>query len=293
MLGSKTPKETIRVTALIPNSDEVQNQVKEYEKISEDILKIASGSSKSVKSSVRIEKEVGFAIQKIVKENFITHILLKWENSLVEKSLLRTSTLDKILESTTEQLTIIHLIEENDITKLMTSLEKIIVTLPEFIHLEIGFRNMIRTIKILAKELKLPIEFYCSNKTEKYLTKIIDLIKPDVTYTFHEIDIKKFGTTELKGILTKESLYIPVFTRKGTISWNKYISNGMQKIITTFPEINIMTIYPETTEKKINSSLDILQGGIPKSSFSSYGDDNHNSSTIFQKMRNFFIKTKK
>ncbi len=287
MLGGKTPKEVINTTALIPNSPTAQNQIKEYDKITEEILKKASGADKTIKSSARIEKDIGVAIQKIVKESFITHILLQWDSGFSEKkNFIKASVLDNILDSTTSQLTIINFVEENDITKIMTSLKKIIVSLPEFIHLETGFRNMVRIIKTLAKELKLPVEFYCSKKTAKYLTRIIDLIKPDITYIFNEIDTDKFGTSNLKEILTKEILYVPVFTRKGTISWNKYTSNGIQRVVNTFKEINIIAMYPEVTDKNSKPTLDILQGGISKNSFFSYGSSTQQPSGIKERFSN-------
>ncbi|MDR2836019.1 MAG: cation:proton antiporter [Bacteroidales bacterium] len=199
--------------------------------------------------TLTIDSNVAGGIVRVSKEQFADIIVLDWERSrnVVEKFL--GSTIDKITEQTELSLFVC------DFQQSLQTIHKIIIFSLPFSELEIGFLLWLQKIISLAKEIKKPLIYYCTLKTQNAVIKIINSIKTNVKINFINIEDWK-SINDLKIETKTNDLIVFTAIRKGAISYKGMLDNIFQKLEKYFPDNSKIVIFPE--EKSVDYDIEIF-----------------------------------
>ncbi|HAC15579.1 MAG TPA: cation/H(+) antiporter [Bacteroidetes bacterium] len=239
-------EESVYPLSVVRDGSNVQAQVAESEKMLSHAVVYASGAEIPVSPVTRVDMNISSGINRAIKEKRITTVIIGWNGESSARQRIFGGVLDQLLEQTTEMI-MVSKIEE----KVNTN-DQVILAIPPLASLEPGFLEAIRSIKILANQIGTNIKVIAVHDRIKILKNYIDKIVPSVSTEYIDIPNWLKLIEKLDETLDKNSLFILLSAREGTISWRAGLDRMPGLIANRFSKNNFITIFPsETSSEKI------------------------------------------
>ena len=213
---------------------------------------------------VTIDHNMAGAITRVSNEIIADIIILGWGKS--------NNVLDKIIESTVENIVKNneHTIFICDLKNPLSSCRKIVLISLPFSELEIGYILWFQKVLALSKELSIPIDYYCTEDTQKFSINISEYLKIKTQINY----INPSNWKSLSGLKIKiqnDDLLIFTAIRKGAISYSgllEKIDNRLQKYFLNNSKILIysqekndqfdLQIFQDITSNNLNRGIEKL-----------------------------------
>src|SRR5690554_5799882 len=167
LIKDKKSKNPLDILTVVPNDTEAEINIKKANEGLEEFIKDATASDTQADIISTIDHNPGSGMARMAKETMADIILLGWPRRIGFIDKLIGEKLDLVLK--TDKLLFIC-----DFHTPMIDNKKIAVAVPPFAELEMRFELWVDKVTELAKELSLPLVFYCNETTEKTLQKLAD-----------------------------------------------------------------------------------------------------------------------
>ncbi|MBN1637783.1 MAG: cation:proton antiporter [Ignavibacteriales bacterium] len=228
----------ISVLTVVPNNEEAEKNIAIAKAKLVSFVKQASATETKLEVIATIDHNAASGIARTSREIMADIIVLGWPQrpGVIDKFI--GEKIESILLNT-EKTTMICCLN-----KPLVSLKRILVVSPPLSELENGFKFLFTKITKLAKELSLPIIYYCNENTKVAFKKQIQKHRSKVNITFNTIDIWddfRLLTQEVK----QEVLFILISARKGSISHLNMLDNLPSKLEKQLKDNCKIIIYPQ------------------------------------------------
>jgi Kef-type K+ transport system membrane component KefB/mannitol/fructose-specific phosphotransferase system IIA component (Ntr-type) len=205
---------------------------------------------------IKVDTNVADGVAKASVELRISTIVMAW-NKLKFLSFNKTffgSITDQIIKKTKQMIIL---------TKISNSINicnKIIIVLPELIEKHCSLYKITELISKLAIQLTTKIYLISNKNNSIYFKELLtkNKLNNDIIINPYE-NIRQFYNNlnnELK--LGPNDIFIMVTPRDGQISWQPVLNKIPDKVVSCFPDTNMLIIYPETGKyEEVNYKSDL------------------------------------
>ncbi len=237
----KEPKNRIPIIGLtvVEDGDRAQNKLVQARKMLDKVIVHAAAADQKVEITATIDQNVSNGIKRVIKEMFITDIVLGWSPKNKISDLIFGKTFDGLISQTTQNIFLTRFTLPLNVHK------NLLLICPQFAEREEGFSLWVSRTMRLAGQLSLGITLYSTEDTHLAIENFMTQNKIPVSLRFV---FTRSLRDLLKGMLnvTANDMLVLVLSRKGNVSHSPYFHELPEKMIKAFGENSVVFIYPET-----------------------------------------------
>ncbi len=231
----------------------VEENVARGEKMLSHAVIHAAAADVPVTPVTRVDLNVSKGIARAVEEQRITNIVIGWNGEVSTRRRIFGSILDQLL-SVVDEMVMVCKIE-----KPINTFERLIVAIPPFSALEVGFPGTIRSIKLMADQMGVDLVVVSTHEREQIVKSKVEKIKPDLDINYKTIDL----WSDLPGWLDQNKdindMFLLVSAREGTLSWRPGLDRLPRVIAQKYPELSFITIYSSEVPEEAGQGMEIYR----------------------------------
>ncbi len=234
MLKGSQNQDPIYALSVINDDPEIRLKVLQAREILERAISHHAGDQ-IIQAITRIDLNPANGIIRAAKEMATTDIIIGWHGPISTDELIFGSTLDALLNQTSQNIFVCRL------TRPLNLIKRIVLLAPPNAELEYGFRSWADKIINLAQRTGAKILLLGNKET---YNAIVHQRRINITI---EAFSDWSNMEQLLPIIHENDLLILVNARKGTLSYISNMESIPRHIARTLPDPLFITIYPEQT----------------------------------------------
>ncbi len=227
----------------------VESNVANGEKMLSHAVIHAASAEVSVNPITRIDLNIAKGISRAVEEKRITNIIIGWNGEVSTRRKIFGSVLDQLLEEVDEMVMVCK------IEKPVNTFKRLVVAVPPFASLEIGFTGTIRSLKLMAEQMGVDMVVISTEERYPYVQKGIDKVKPDIDVEYFKVSLWSDMPRWLDDNVAENDLFTLVSAREGTISWRPGLDRLPRVISKRYPALSFITIYSSEVEEEADQGM--------------------------------------
>lgn len=231
------------------DGNDVEANVARSEKMLSHAVIHAASAEVPVNPITRIDHNISKGISRAVEEKRITNIIVGWNGEVSTRRKIFGSVLDQLLEEVDEMVMVCK------IDKPVNTFERLIVAVPPYASLEVGFSGTVRSLKLMAEQMGVDMTVVSTDEREPYVKKGITSIKPDIDVKFETINLWSEMPKWLEENRNDNDLFTLVSSREGTISWRPGLDRLPRVISQRYPDLSFITIYSSEVEDEADQGM--------------------------------------
>lgn len=237
LIKSKQSPHPITVLTVVPNNELAEQNLLQARKNLDSTAKYASGSETEVHMMATVDHNIPNGISRAAREVSADGILLGWPSKpgIIEK--LVGEKTESILNQTDANLFMSH------VSGSLISNKRILVFCPPLSESELGFEFCMDKILRLSKELTIPIQFVCDERTQQAIEQYLERHKNGARVlfaTYGEWD----DLTGLRRFLKDNDLIVFVSARQGEVSYRHSFDGIAMKLGKVYAPYNRILMFP-------------------------------------------------
>jgi len=218
---------------------EAEVDVATAEKMLGHALFYAAGAEVPVRPLTRVDNSIGKGIERAVTEERITTIVTGWNGAKSNSQKVFGGVIDNVLDHTYNRAMIVRQVQP------IQNTERMVVILPRGIINKPGFKDALKIVKNIVKQLSCKVLFIVMDDDFEQYETFIHSIKLLTSESFNHLPdwemLERYCT-----LLTKDDLILVISARKGTVAWHpslealptKLSENSKQNFIIFYPYEN-------------------------------------------------------
>ncbi|MEX2352419.1 MAG: cation:proton antiporter [Balneolaceae bacterium] len=219
------------------DGDNVDSNVARGEKMLSHAVIHAAAAEVQVTPITRVDLNVAKGISRAVEESRISNIIIGWNGEVSTRRRIFGSILDQLLEEVDEMVMVCKF------EKPVNTFERLVIAIPPFASLEIGFSGAVRSLKLMAEQMGVEVLVVSTHDREPKVKRRIEMVKPDIEVAFSSINLWSNLPGWLEGNRRENDLFVLVSTREGTLSWRPGLDRLPRVISKRYPQLSFITVY--------------------------------------------------
>jgi hypothetical protein len=258
---------------VVKDSDQVQQKLLQSKKLLDKAIIHAAAADQQVEIMATIDRNVTTGIKRIIKEKFITDLVLGWSDEKTLADIIFGKTFDSLVKQTTQTLFITRFVVPLNIHS------NLVLVCPVFAEKESGFYLWLQSMLNIGSHLRMTLHLYCSEATRNDIDEYIRTNKFSLEM-LHKGPLDYGNLSQLPGSVAPNDMLAFVCSRAGSVSYTPVLDLLPKKMAKTFAGHNLIFIYPATTsETSISNYEQEVTGGMLEKSLSML----RNAKKIFRK----------
>jgi Kef-type K+ transport system membrane component KefB len=232
---------------VVNDDDQAQAKLLESKKLLDKAIIHAASAEQQIEITATIDRNVTSGIMRVIKEKFITDIVIGWsdDKTLVDKILGKT--FDGLVKHTTQNIYVTRFPNPLNVQR------TIVLVCPVFAERENGFYGWLVSVLNAAFHLRMNIDLYASVDVKNFVTEFIAEHSFTVEVNYKNLlDYGKMST--LKEHISPNHMLAFVCAREGGVSYNPVQDILLGKIAKLFTNNNLVFIYPATNVDNVSSN---------------------------------------
>jgi Kef-type K+ transport system membrane component KefB/mannitol/fructose-specific phosphotransferase system IIA component (Ntr-type) len=254
MVRDKDSPEPLYPLTVARESLESDAEVAKGEKLLSHAVIHAASAEVPVNPMTRIDLNIASGIKRAVNEKRISNVIIGWNGQTSARQRVFGSILDQLLHDLDEMVMVCK------IEQPVNTFKRLVVAVPPFSALEVGFAGAIRPLKLMAQQLGADFVVAVTEERLPVVSKRIDLIKPEFDIEYSGLEQWALLPSWMDENIKEDDLFILVSAHEGSISWRPGLDRLPRVIAQKYPELSFVTIYP--SEVEVENSM--IEGAVPK-----------------------------
>jgi Kef-type K+ transport system membrane component KefB len=250
----------IMAVSVVKDDEQAQHKLIQSKKLLEKVTIHAASTDQYVQITSTIDRNVSNGIKRVVKENFITDIVLGWSEQKSLADLIFGRTFDSLVKQTTQTIFITRFLTSINVQK------RVVVMIPFFAERESGFHMWLQSLLNIAFHFRMNMLICAPADTQKNVNDFVILNKHTVNIAYDQTSA--FGDSKaLRLSLTTDDMLVLICSREGGVSYDPVMTALPQRLSKKFASNNLVFIYPATTMTTSipNYEQEVTGGMIEKS----------------------------
>jgi hypothetical protein len=215
----------------------VQGQVVRNEKMMAPAVGRAAAADVPLRLSSRVDLSAARGILRAITEERVSHVVVGWSGQISTSRRIFGTVLDQLLTHSNQMLLVCK------ISHPLQTMRRLIIILPPNADHEPGFEALLRTIKVLCRQIGVSLHLLASQGNMPDLRRHVDQVKPAIPATYLPYIVWPIAADTLPDI-TDEDLIVVVSARQHTVSWNPYLDRIPARLAIRFPHLSFIIAYP-------------------------------------------------
>ena len=247
---------------VVKDNEQVQQKLLHSKKLLEKAIVHAAAADQKIEIMATIDRNVTTGIKRIIKEKFVTDLVLGWSEDKSIADIIFGKTFDSLVKQTTQTLFI---------TRFSTALnihKKVIIICPVFAEKEPGFYRWLQSILNTALHLRMTMVLYCTEDVKVDISEYIRSNRFGLDTVYKE-NIDFANIMSLTSQVSADDMLVFICSRAGGISYTPTLDILPRKMAKAFNRNNLLFIYPATgAETEISNYEQEITGGMLEKSIS-------------------------
>jgi Kef-type K+ transport system membrane component KefB/mannitol/fructose-specific phosphotransferase system IIA component (Ntr-type) len=223
----------------------VEEQVARGEKILSHAVLHAAAANVPATPVTRVDYNPAIGIARAVSELRISGVVIGWNGERSPKQKIFGTILDQLLDEINTMLIV------SKIEKPINTSQRIVIALPPFTELEPGFREAMRTLKVMANQIGDDLIIVSVEERISVIKEKINKIKPDIDIGFKTLDRWADLLSWYKDHHKSSDLFVLLSARDRSVSWRPGLDRLPRVFVEIFPKTSFITLYPGTKQSGI------------------------------------------
>jgi Kef-type K+ transport system membrane component KefB/mannitol/fructose-specific phosphotransferase system IIA component (Ntr-type) len=229
----------------------VESNVERSEKMLSHAVFHAAAAEVPVNPVTRVDLNVAKGIARAINEQRISNIIIGWNGEVSTRRKIFGSILDQLLEEVDEMVMVCK------IEKPVNTFSRLIIAVPPFASLEIGFPGTIRSLKLMSEQMGVKMIVVSTRDRTPEVKKRVEKIKPDLEIEYESINLWSDLPGWIEANEEENDLLALISAREGTLSWRPGLDRLPRVISQKYPELSFITIYPSEVEEEAGQGMGI------------------------------------
>ncbi|MCC5942736.1 MAG: cation:proton antiporter [Balneolaceae bacterium] len=247
MVRDKDSPEPLYPLTVTRESVETDADVARGEKLLSHAVVHAAAAEVPVRPMTRIDLNIASGIKRAVNENRISNVIIGWNGQTSTRQRIFGTILDQLLAEIDEMVMVCK------IGKPVNTFNRIVVAVPPFSALEVGFAGAIRPLKLMAQQLGADFEVVVTEERLPVVEKRINKIKPEIDVRYSSLEQWLALPLWMNDHVDDNDLFVLISAHEGSISWRPGLDRLPRVIAQKFNDLSFITVYP--SEVEVESSL--------------------------------------
>lgn len=245
MDGSRTDDQSAIETQQPPNdqqtaadqqSEETEAKIADAEETLEETEEQAASAEVPIDTQTRVEYSIVTGIVQAIEENRITTVIMGWDTQRRFGQRLFGSTIDQLLERTSELVVVANL------TQPINTTERLVVVLPGRIAAHPGFYAGVHMVKQMAKQLGIPLQYLLITGDQDRYEQLIEPVDPETPFEIESIGGWNQFRSDGGDQFNEGDLVVALSPREGARGWQSSLNDIPPHLAQQAPA-NVMVMY--------------------------------------------------
>jgi Kef-type K+ transport system membrane component KefB/nucleotide-binding universal stress UspA family protein len=243
LIKDKKSVNPLTVLTVLPNNKDAELTLLSTRNKLQSYVKQASASESKVNIVATLDYNISSGIVRTAREVLADIIIMGWPRQM--------GLLDKLIGENADSV-----VKNSDKTVFMCKITRPLIThkhilliAPPFCEKESGFPLWFSKISKLSQELSLPITFFCNQKSQEDIIKILKKERISLSVSFRKFDDWE-DFLVLSRFIKPDDLIILASARKGSPSYISLLEQIPIKLDKHFADNNKIVIYPQQYESQ-------------------------------------------
>jgi Kef-type K+ transport system membrane component KefB/mannitol/fructose-specific phosphotransferase system IIA component (Ntr-type)/nucleotide-binding universal stress UspA family protein len=254
MVRDKDSPEPLYPLTVTRESIESDAEVAKGEKLLSHAVVHAAAAEVPVTPMTRIDLNIASGIKRAVNENRISNVIIGWNGQTSARQRIFGSILDQLLNDIDEMVMVCK------IEKPVNTFKRIVVAVPPFSALEVGFAEAIRPLKLMTQQLGADLVVAVTEERMQVVEGRINKIKPELDAIYSGLEQWSSLPSWMDENIEENDLFVLISAHEGSISWRPGLDRLPRVIAQRFPELSFVTVYP--SEVQVESAM--INGVVPR-----------------------------
>lgn len=235
-VATKSEEAIYPLKVINKNAKEAESDVATAEKMLGHAIFYAAGAEVPVRPLTRVDNSIGWGIERAVTEERITTIVTGWNGAKSSTEKVFGGIIDNVLDHTYIRSMIVKQVQPIQTT------ERMVVLLPNGITAKPGFKDALRVVKNITKQLSCKVMFIIMDDDFEEISTYVSDVKPAIQASFtHLPDWEMLERYCSK--LSKDDLVMAISARRGTVAWHPNLEALPDKLAHNVTQ-NFIVFYP-------------------------------------------------
>lgn len=236
-IGDINRNEPIYALNVVLDGEESEREIEAGEELLTKVMERGEAVNRSVIPVNKIENNIANGIIKSCKEHRITKVIIGWSGEGILKNKIFGSVPEQFIKNSKEMVFLSRIVHKIDISR------NIVLIIPPLINRQTGFKESIKSVMKMAKELNDKIIIISDEKTRDEIKGEIERDKK-VTVEYKNIESWKNIDSLLSIIVSDNDIIIQTAARQEEIGWRLDFEKLSYKIAEKYRNNNFIIVYP-------------------------------------------------
>ncbi len=223
-------------TAADQQSEETEAKIADAEETLEETEEQAASAEVPIDTQTRVAYSVVTGIVRAIEENRITSVIMGWDTQRQFGQRLFGSTIDQLLEQTSELVVVANL------TQPINTTERLVVVLPGRIAAHPGFYASVHMMKQMAKQLGIPLQYLLITGDQDQYEQLVESVDPETPFEIESIGGWNQFQSDSDDQFNEGDLVVALSPREGAQGWQSSLDDVPQHLAQQAPA-NVMVMY--------------------------------------------------
>ncbi|MEX2573065.1 MAG: cation:proton antiporter [Balneolaceae bacterium] len=242
MVRDKNSDQPVFPLTVARDGRDVEAQVARGESMLSHAVIHAAAAEVPVNPTTSIDLNIAKGIARTVSEKRISNVIIGWNGEISTRRRIFGTILDQLLEELDEMLMV------SKLEKPVNTFARIVVAIPPFAALEMGFPGAIRSLKLMAEQIGGDMVVVSTEERSPYVRKQIDNVKPDIGIDYEEINLWSNLPSWFEENRKDDDLFVLISARERTLSWRPALDRLPRVLAQKYPLLSFITVYPSEVE---------------------------------------------
>ncbi len=233
---------------------QVEANVARGEKMLSHAVLHAAAADVSVTPVTRVDLNVAKGIARAIEEQRISNVVVGWNGDISTRRKIFGSILDQLLELVDEMVMVCK------IEKPVNTFERLVIAIPPFAELEIGFSGTVRSLKLMAEQMGGVVVVLTTGERKKSIMERVEAVKPELEIDWQTLSLWSELPAWLDRNQQENDLFALVSAREGCLSWRPGLDRLPRVISQKYPELSFITIYSSEVLQEAGQGIGYQQG---------------------------------
>ena len=236
-IGDINRHEPIYALNVVLDGEESEREIEAGEELLTKVMARGGAVNRGVIPVNKIENNIANGIIKSCKEHRITKVIIGWSGEGSLKNKIFGSVPEQFIKNSKEIVFLSRIVHKIDISR------NIVLIIPPLINRQTGFKESIKSVMKMAKELNDKIIIISDEKTRDEIKGEIERDKK-VTVEYKNIESWKNIDSLLSSIVSDNDIIIQTAARQEEIGWRLDFEKLSYKIAEKYRNNNFIIVYP-------------------------------------------------
>ncbi|MBN1836890.1 MAG: cation:proton antiporter [Spirochaetales bacterium] len=236
LLRQKHSHEPLYPLRVAQDGPDAEQQVARSEKILAHSVVRAMAAGAPVTPVTNVDVNVTSGILRAARENRISLLVLGWNGVVSAKTRTFGRHIDAVIERSTQMVLV------NRVCQPVNTAKRIVAVLPPFAEREIGFEEVIPTVKALGGQAGTSLMILCTAETLLASRDFIEKTRPKVKLEFRTVASLKTVMSAAREVIGAADWVLLMAARKGEMAWQPLLDRLPGRLAREFPNNNLTVV---------------------------------------------------